>query len=217
MPLKTDRNVLKQYFRSGSRPTQKQFHDLIDACYNSAEGLSSFVSGYAVLVDVDTDQPIRTLRREAGKTILVPSFERINLRHVRVYHYAFPACNVGPGMVLEKILLEVSLPQSTDYLVRDRSKDVRITQEVSLESIRVFNGSEALYSGSSELEWTDSVVEIPINKTADRWMGISLDIAVAYDIRSNIAVSDQLDIAAEKESMLEHTFGNAGCVFLASE
>ena len=215
MPIKTDKNVLKQYFRSGSRPTQKQFHELVDNCYN--EAFTAFVSGYHLLTDTEKNKTVKILKREAGKTVLVPFFDRINILHHRVYHYAIPVCNLGPGFVLDKIVLDMNLPQNAEYSVKDRSKEVRITQAVKLDYILVFNGTEKIYSTSSETKGTGPVHEIPINKAASQWMGIGIDIAIRYDIKSDIAVSDQLDITAEKEQMLEHTFGSAGCIFIQNE
>lgn len=215
MPIKIDKNVLKQYFRSGSRPTQKQFHELIDNCYN--EVFTSFVSGYQVLVDTEKNKTIKILNREAGKTVLVPFFDRINVIHRRIYHYAIPVCNLGPGYVLDKIVLEMNLPQSTDYTVKDRNKEVHITQAVALDAISIFNGTEEVYSGSSGTKGVGPVYEIQINKAADQWTGIGIDIVIKYDIKSDIAVSDQLDITAEKEQMLEHRFGSAGCIFKQNE
>lgn len=215
MSLKTEKNILKQYFRSGSRPTQKQFYELIDNCYN--ETFTSFVSGYHLLVDTEKNKTIHSLKREAGKTILVPSFNRINILHKRVYHFAIPVCNLGSGFLLDSIVLEMSLPQNAKYSIKDRSREVHITQEVKVDYIKVFNGTKEIYSTPPDTKVTDPVQEFQINKSANPWRGIAIDIAIIYDIKSDIAVSDQFDITAEKEQMLEHTFGSAGCIFKPNE
>ncbi len=211
MSLKTDKNVLKQYFRSGSRPTQQQFYELIDSCYN--EAFTTYVSGYHLLVDIEKDTSIQSLKREAGKTILVPYFNRINTVHQRVYHYAIPVSNLGSGFLLEKIVVEMQLPQSTRYSVKDRNREVQITQKVKVEYIKVFNGAEEIYSTSPDTKGMDTEQEFQINTVADQWKGITMDIAIAYDIQSDIAVSDQFDINAEKEQRLAHTFGGVACFF----
>lgn len=215
MPHKTDKNILKQYFRSGSRPTQKQFHELIDNCYN--EAFTSFVSGYHLLVDIEKDKTYTLFKREAGRTVLVPFFERINTPHQRVYHYAIPVSNLGRGFVLDKIVLEMTLPQKASYTVKDGTKKVRISQMVKVEFINIYNGSEEIYSTSPGAKAIDPVYKIQIGETAEYWKGIGIDIGIRYDIKSDIAVSDQLDITAAKGQMLEHAFGSAGCLFIPNE
>ncbi len=215
MLLKTDKNILKQYFRSGSRPTQKQFYELIDNCYN--EAFTTFVSGYHLLVDIERNTTIQSLRRETGKTILIPFFNRINTIHQRVYHYSIPVANLGSGLLLDKIVLEMQLPQNTQYRVRDGSREVRITQKVKVEYIKVFNGTDEIYASSPDIKRMDAEQEFQINTSAGIWKGIAIDIAVVYDIKSDIAVSDKFDITAENEQMLEHIFGSAACIFKPNE
>lgn len=217
MSSRTDKNTLKQYFRSGSRPTQKQFHELIDSCYNSNNVFSSCVSGYEVLVDTDNNKTITRITREAGRTNLIPFFERINVVHRRAYHYAIPIGSVGSDYMLDKIIIEIYLPESSRYKVRDRSKEVNITQSVVMEEIKIYNGSEELYALTSGIRIEEGITEIMVSKSSTQWLGIGIDMVVAYDIKSDIAVSDQLDIAAESQNMLLHKFGTAGCLFISSE
>ncbi|CAN5331472.1 hypothetical protein BH23BAC1_BH23BAC1_17780 [soil metagenome] len=213
--MQLDKNILKQYFRSGSRPTQKQFYELIDNCYN--EAFTSFVPGYHLLIDEESDKTISSLKREAGKTILVPFFNRINTKHHRFYHYSIPIFNLGSRFQLDKIIMEVSLPKSEAYSVKDRSREVQITQNVKVGYIRVFNGSEQIYESSPDSKDLKSIQELQIKASAEQWNGISIDIEIAYDIKSDIAVSDQFDITGEKPQMLEHVFGSAGCIFKPNE
>jgi hypothetical protein len=214
MPSRTDKNILKQYFRSGSRPTQKQFHELIDNCYNDV--LSSAVSGYHVSTDWESTKTLTSLRRESGKTYLVPFFERINIIHRRVYHYAIP-CHVGSGYTLDKITMDILLPKDASYKVKDAKKDVNIRQSVNVETIKIYNGSEEIHSLSSGVKIDGGKFEMSIGKESAQWLGIGIDIAVAYDIKSDIAVSDQLDIGNASQNMLLHTFGSVFCSFTGDE
>jgi hypothetical protein len=214
MSNRTDKNILKQYFRSGSRPTQKQFHELIDNCYNDV--VSSSVSGYQVMTDVEGGKTITSLKREAGKTYLIPYFERINLLHRRVYHYSIP-CNVGSSHVLDLISMDISLPKDSSYKVRDGRKEVGIKQTISIESISIYNGGHQLHSVTSGIKIDKSPFEINIQKKVAEWFGIGVDVALLYDIKSDIAVSDQLDIGAESQNMLLHTFGSVSCNFTVEE
>ena len=207
---RTDKSKLKKYFRSGSRPTQTQFEELIDNCYNGDS--SVYVSGYAVMTDIGYGMGVASLIREGGKSLIIPSFDRINIPHKRTFHYAIPTSNIGEGTMLETVSLEVSIPQSTKYKIRDKSKDVGIRQDVKISAIRVFNGDKELYSAGS-VDIVKSKIELEINIAAPVWRGISIDIEVSYDITSEIAVSDQLDIAIESQQMLLHTFGIASCIF----
>jgi hypothetical protein len=215
MSLKQDKNNLKQYFRSGSRPTQKQFYELIDNCYN--EEFTSFVSGYHLMVDKGEGDTIKYFKREAGKTRIVPQFKHINTVHQRFYHFAIPVSHLGPGFMLEKIILEMDLPQNTKYSVKDHKKKVEITQRVQLDYIKVFNGTQEIYEYTPDEDENEPVQEILIEKTASLWRGIAIDIAIGYDIKSNIAVSDQFDLTAGNEDVLEHLFGGAGCIFKPNE
>ena len=213
MSKRTDKNILKQYFRSGNRPTQKQFHELIDNCYNDA--FDAGVSGYQVLVDWENNT-ISTMKREAGKTYLVPYFDRINIVHRRVYHYAIP-CNVGAGHTLDRITLDMTFPQNSNYVIKDGRKDVNIKQAVSVEFIKVYNGSEEIHSVQTGIRIDKTPHELQIRKSATRWLGIAIDIGLLYDLKSDIAVSDQLNIAAEGAGNLQHVFGSAGCSFIIEE
>lgn len=214
MSNRTDKNILKQYFRSGSRPTQKQFHELIDNCYNDT--FNSTVSGYQVLTDLESAKTITSLRREAGKTLLIPFFQRINVVNRRVYHYAIP-CNLGAGHTLEKITINMTVPKEASYVVRDGRKEVSIRQSITIEAIKIYNGEEEIHSLPSGVKIENSLLDIAVEKTSTQWLGIGIDIAIVYDIKSDIAVSDQLDIGAESQNMLLHTFGSVSCNFTADK
>lgn len=213
MPANTDKDRLKQYFRSGSRPTQKQFHELIDSCYNTRETFTSFVSGYALLAD---QGPLTSLRRREGSTLLVPAFDRINMPHTRLYHYPVPVSNIGVNFILEKLVLDIKLPGNARYTVKDGNKEVNISQTVNIESIRIYDGTTELFSVVPDQKQTGPDYEFQVSKAAGYLQGISIDIAIAYHITSDIAVSDKLDITTQS-SLLEHTFGSAGCIFIPRE
>jgi hypothetical protein len=215
MPPRTDKTTLKQYFRSGSRPTQKQFHELVDNCYNGDIGSS--VSGYQVLMDVENARTISSLRRESGKTYLIPFFDRINVVNNRVYHYAIPVCNVGSGYTLQRITIEMTLPASANYKVRDGNKELTIRQSVNVSEIKIHNGAEEIYAISSGIKFEKSVFEAQLQREAAQWFGIGIDIAVAYDIKSDIAVSDKFNVAEQSEEMLLHTFGTVECFFIPGQ
>lgn len=214
MSNRTDKNILKQYFRSGSRPTQKQFHELIDNCYNDVFNAS--VSGYQVLIDEEGAKSITSLKRESGKTYLIPYFERINLVQRRAYHYAIP-CNIGRGHTLDLIIMDIALPKDSNYQVKDGRKAVNIRQSINIESINIFNGGDELHSMSSGIKIIKSPFKIPVQKKATEWSGIGIDIVLSYDIKSDIAVSDQLDLGAESQDMLLHIFGSVSCNFTAED
>lgn len=216
MPNQTDKNILKQYFRSGNRPTQKQFHELIDSCYNN-DVFTSFVPGYQLLVNDERNDPYSTLKREAGNTVLIPFFDRINSPQQRIFHYSIPVSNLGKGLVLDRVVLEIDLPGNREYSVQDKRKEVIITQEVNIEFINIYNGSDEIYSTSPKKQEADPIYEIDVEKAAGQWRGIAVDIVIEYDIKSDIAISDQLDISAEKGKMLEHSFGSAGCIFIQTD
>jgi hypothetical protein len=177
MPPRTDKTTLKQYFRSGSRPTQKQFHELVDNCYNGDIGSS--VSGYQVLMDVENARTISSLRRESGKTYLIPFFDRIN--------------------------------------VVNGNKELTIRQSVNVSEIKIHNGAEEIYAISSGIKFEKSVFEAQLQREAAQWFGIGIDIAVAYDIKSDIAVSDKFNVAEQSEEMLLHTFGTVECFFIPGQ
>ncbi len=215
MPPKTDKNILKQYFRSGSRPTQNQFDELIENCYN--ETYNSFVSGYQLMVDVDSEKTISTLKKEKGRTILIPHFERINTQHERIYHYAIPVSNLSGSYLLDTITLEMNLPENTSYSVRDRQREVKITQKIHVELIRVYNGTDEIFTVSPDSGRLKELKEFKVGKSVRQWKGIGIDIIVIYNIKSKIAVSDQLDLSKQKGEMLEHSFGTTGCKFTPRE
>lgn len=211
MPPKIDKNIIKQYFRSGSRPTQNQFYELIDNCYN--EGYTSFVSGYQLLPGQEKNQLIKEIKREAGRTILIPHFNRINTIHSRTYHYAIPLANIASALLLDKITIDMILPQSAQYTVKDSSREVRINQQIKVDYIKIFNGSEEIFETLPDIKSMNKVLELSVKAPADYWKGIAVDIALVYDITSDIAVSDQFDISSAKGDMLQHSFGTAGCIF----
>lgn len=216
MPNQTDKNILKQYFRSGSRPTQEQFHELINSCYNN-DLFTSFVSGYQLLVNDERNDTYRSFIKESGRSILVPFFDRINISQQRIFHYAIPVSNLGRGFVLDKLILDIAIPESTSYSVQDKRKKVEITQKINIELINIYNGSEEIFSTSPKKQVGDSLYEFEVQKAAGQWRGVAVDIIINYDIKSDIAISDQLDISAQKEEMLIHSFGSAGCIFVQKD
>ena len=207
-----EKELIKQYFTSGSRPTQQHFHKLVDGCYN--ETRSAFVSGYQVTSDMNNELTLKSIRRTGGQTFLVPAFRRINTSepHSMTFHYSIPLCNIGTNQTLSGILFDLVLPRSMSYDVHDNDKIIRITQQINLVSIKIHNGSEELHS-VSEPGLTEGLNEIELNTSTDRWMGIGIDIDIIYDIKSDRAVSDDFDITRDNEHRLEHVFGSAGCIF----
>jgi hypothetical protein len=147
----------------------------------------------------------------------VPYFDRINIPQQRIFHYAIPVSNLGRGFVLEKLMLDIDLPENTSYSVQDKREKVQITQEVNIELINIYNGSEEIFSTSPKKQEGNSLYEFEVGKASGQWRGIAVDIIITYDIKSDIAISDQLDISAQKEDMLKHSFGSAGCIFIQTD
>lgn len=205
-----DKNKLKEYFRSGARPTQEHFYALIDACYN--EDRTIFLSGYDIKIENGDHSRIKSLTREAGKTKLIPWFHRINVPHIRNYHYSIPCVNLGPHLSLNKIYLNFQLPSSGTYTAKDKTRKVEIDQKVSLESIIVYNGTEELLDLDKSL-FSKNAGEFTIDKNVKQWQGISVDIKVSYKLSSKIAVSDEFDITKANPEELVHLFGGIGCEF----
>ena len=205
-----DKNTLKEYFRSGARPTQQHFYALIDSCYN--EDHTIFLSGYDIKPDTGDNAPIKSITREAGKTRLIPWFQRINIQHSRNYHYAVPCVNLGQHLRLSKINLDFQLPSSGTYTARDKTRNVEISQEVLLESITVYNGTKELMTLDKSL-FPKNAGEFIVDKAVKQWQGISIDISVSYKLNSKIAVSDEFDVTEENAEELVHIFGGIGCEF----
>ena len=206
-----EKNSIKQFFRSGNRPTQEHFYALIDACYNT--NFTAYVSGYEMKTETGQNSPVKSISYEAGKLILVPWFRRINIPLRRTYHYALPSCNMGPEMRLQRISMELRLPGNSTYEVRDKKGLVKIDQQVEFNSINVYNGSKAFLTLSSKEIPSGENKEFSLDRTFESWKGISVDIVVDYDINSNIAVSDQFDITDSHAEELIHVFGGVGIEF----
>lgn len=206
-----EKNSIKQFFRSGSRPSQEHFYALIDACYNS--GSSIFVSGYEMKTDTAGSSPVKSIVYEGGKLILVPQFRRINIPIRRSYHYTLPCCNLAPELRLQRISMDLKLPPNTTYEVKDKKGLVKIEQHIGFHSISVYNGAEAFLTLSGKEIPAGEHKEFSLDKAFESWKGISVDILVDYDIRSNIAVSDQFDITDSHAEELVHIFGGVGVEF----
>lgn len=210
-----EKNTIKQYFRSGSRPTQEHFYALIDACYN--ENYSVYVSGYEIKTEeIGEHSLVKTISMEAGKTHLVPWFKRINIPHTRTYHYCIHSCNLGPKLRIHKINMELQLPKSSTYEVKDKTSTVKISQTITLDSIVFYNGTEAFLNLSGADIPEGPYKEFTVDAMMDQWKAISVDISVGYDIKSNIAVSDQFDMTERNTDELLHVFGGVGFEFKAA-
>lgn len=209
-----EKNSLKQNFRNGSRPTQEHFYSLIDACYN--DNYAVYVSGYDVKTQIGEHCPVKSIVYERGKTKLVPWFKRINILDTRRYHYALPICNLGSDFKVQKISLELELPKSLNYEAKDKTKVVKISQSIALKSIVFYNGSEAFLTLDGSKITAESLKEFDVDTILQQWNGITVDIEVDYNIKSNIAVSDQFDITENHADKLVHLFGGLGCEFNGS-
>lgn len=209
-----EKNTIKQYFRSGSRPTQEHFYSLIDASYN--ESYSVYVSGYGIKTGTGDHSQVKTISMEAGKTFLTPWFKRINIPHTRTYHYCVPCCNLGPELRIHRIYMDLQLPKNNTYEVNDKKSSVKISQTVNLNSIVFHNGTEAFLTLSGADIPEGPHKEFTVDAPMDQWKGINVDITVGYDIKSNIAVSDQFDITERNADELLHVFGGMGCEFKAA-
>ena len=206
-----EKNSIKEHFRNGSRPTQEHFYSLIDACYN--EENSVFTSGYELKVDIGDDVLLKSMLRRAGNTLLVPWFQRINIPHERIYNYNVPCCNLGPEMVLEKIAMEIRLPESKTYAAKDKNGSVMISQKIVFNNIECYNGTELIASFDRKSIPEGAFKEFEIRENIGQARGINIDIMIDYEIKSNIAISDQFDLTKEHAKELEHLFGGVYCTF----
>ena len=206
-----EKNTIKEYFRNGSRPTQEHFYALIDSCFNGDQSI--YLSGYEVKTGQGDHALLNSMERGAGRTTLIPWFQRINIPHERTYNYSVPCSNLSPELVLEKITLELQLPQNKTYDVKDGNALVKISQVIALEMIAFYNGSEILHVFDHKNIPLDQFKEFLIRKNMGKWEGVNIDITVAYDIKSNIAISDQFDLTKDHAKELEHVFGGVACKF----
>lgn len=210
-----EKNTIKQYFRSGSRPTQEQFYDLIDTCYN--ENYSVHVSGYEVKPQIDVQSSIKSIVYKNGKSHLVPYFRNINVPETRTYHYAIACSNLGPEFNLVKISMYIKLPENLTYETKDKTNSVKITQKVTIKSIRFYNGFENFLSVEGSDIPDGPQMNFAPNMLQKEWQGISVDITIHYDIASQIAVSDKFDLSESNPNDLLHEFGGLGCEFKISK
>ena len=210
-----DKNSIKQFFRNGSRPTQDHFYSLIDACYN--ENYSVYVSGYELKIEEGEHSQVKSVRLNAGEVHVVPWFERINIPESRTYHYTLPTSNLGPGFRLVKISMNLNIPGNKVYEAKDEGSNVQITQNIQVNSINIYNGSNPILELTAEKIPSGNNQEILLNITEDKWYGISVDIRVDYEIKSDIAVSDQFDLTRDHASELTHVFGGLGIEFNTAE
>lgn len=207
-----EKNTIKEYFRNGSRPTQEHFYALIDSCFN--EDQSIYLSGYEVKAGRGDHALLLSMDRGAGVSTLIPWFKRINIPHERIYNYSVSCSNLDSELILEKITLELQLPQNKTYEVKDGNALVKISQSIALETIAFYNGSEVLELFDTKNIPVDRFKEFLIRKNIGKWEGINIDITVAYDIKSNIAISDQFDLTKDHARELEHVFGGVACKFI---
>lgn len=206
-----EKNTIKEHFRNGSRPTQEHFYALIDACYN--EENSVYISGYGLKVDLGDIVPLKSMLRRAGQTFIVPWFQRINVPHERTYNYTIPCCNLGPELVLDKIAMEIRLPESKTYEAKDKNGSVIISQKIVFNSIEFYNGTELITALDGKSIPQETLKEFEIQQRIGQARGINIDITLDYEIKSNIAISDQFDLTNEHAKELEHMFGGVLCRF----
>tara|TARA_R110002020_G_scaffold83108_3_gene205914 strand:- start:31160 stop:31798 length:639 start_codon:yes stop_codon:yes gene_type:complete len=206
-----EKNTIKEHFRNGSRPTQEHFYALIDACYN--EENSVYISGYELRTDIGDAVLVKSMLHRAGKTLLVPWFSRINVPHERTFNYSIPCSNMGRGMVLDKIAMEIRLPESKTYEVKDKKGSVLISQKVVFNSLEFYNGTELIMSIEGKNIPLVPIKEFEIRESIGQARSINIDITLDYEIKSNIAISDQFDLTKEHAKELEHLFGGVLCQF----
>lgn len=206
-----EKNTIKEHFRNGSRPTQEHFYALIDASYN--EENSVYVSAYELKVDDGDEVLLKSLVRRAGKTVLIPWFKRINIRHERTFNYSIPCSNLGPEMILDKISMELRIPESKTYEAKDKNGSVIITQNIAFNSIECYNGDELIISFDSNTIPLGAFKEFEIHESIGRARAINVDVTIDYEISSDIAISDQFDLTDEHPKELEHLFGGIVCQF----
>lgn len=217
MCAKVSKNVIKEYFRSGKRPNQAEFHTLIDNAYNAA--FSSAVSGYSILTDMRGTQAFYMISRTQGKTFLVPAFKplRLNSPYNFVYHYAIPLCNIGPDLNLTEVQAKFNIPAKIEYTIEEKGNRIAITLTAVLEKITLYNGDEEIYNVKSEEINQDSGMQLALNINAAGWYGIGIDLFVRYKIESDKAISNETDIIQPVADKVLNAFGAASCSFNEGE
>lgn len=210
-----EKNTIKQFFRSGSRPTQEHFHALVDACYNGE--YSIFLSGYALQMGLGDEAALKSWKLEAGQSIVVPHFKSINVPQSRTFHFNLPSSNLGSQFLLSSIEMEFKLPPSSTYEVKHKDKTIEIKQQISLESIDLYNGTMPILNLEKDKIPQETKKQWSVKLEQPQWRGISIAIQVAYDIRSKIAVSDEFDLASLNPDALTHVFGGIGLQFKNKE
>jgi len=212
MSAKVAKTILKEYFKSGKRPNEEHFHQLIDSSYNEDVAFTSFVSGYQVLVN---SEEARILRRQAGDTILFPVFKNLNGQISRIYNYALPACNLGAGLQLSSVFWNIQLPPLGPLEVTESESTTKktINLEISIR-MEIFNGYEKILSEKLEIKAGKQKIEVRFEpKPQDNWQGLSVDIIFDYNIKVPIPFPSSFYQSEEYNKLLLMGFGGLGCTF----
>lgn len=213
MSAKVSKTVLKEYFRSGKRPNEEQFHQLIDSSYNEDVTYTSFVSGYHVLVN---SEEARIIRRQGGDTMLVPVFKNLNGQITRIYNYSLPACNLGADLQLSKIVWNLQLPPMGPLeVVESESPPTRktINLEIGIR-MEIFNGNEKIISENLEVKAGKQAIDVRFDpKPQENWVGLSVDIIFDYNIKVPIPFPSSFYQSEAYNKLLLTGFGGLGCTF----
>jgi len=212
MSAKVAKTVLKEYFKSGKRPNEEQFHQLIDSSYNEDVAYTSFVSGYHVLVN---SEEARIIRRQGGDTMLVPIFKNLNGQITRIYNYSLPACNLGAGIQLSKVLWNIQLPPMGLLEVTESESTTRKTINLEIGvRMEIYNGYEKIISEKLDIKSGKQTMEIKFEpKPQENWLGLSVDIIFDYNIKVPIPFPSSFYQSEEYNKLLLIGFGGLGCTF----
>jgi hypothetical protein len=212
MCAKVAKPVLKEYFRSGKRPNESQFHDLIDSTYNAAENYSCFVPGYHVLASAEE---IRLLRREGGQTFLVPVFKNLHGSSKRIFNYSLPANNLNADLVLSRMNWQIELPQmgKIEVIEPETGTNRNVTLAIKVQ-LNVYNGTQKIISQAIDVQTGVNVVQLSVEALArDQWRGLSVDIQFDFQIDVPIPLPASFYQSAGYNQLLTMGFGPFGFDF----
>ncbi len=222
---------LKNYFKTGAKPTEKHFGQLIDACYNKpkvSQEFQTWTHGNAVTMS-NPVKDFKSIVRHGEGTEAVPVLPIIRQRRQefnRFYHFAMPIPILSDALAMKSIFLDMETSREQVYvqkLTRAKSAqklDVETKVGSQLRSVKIHSGRQLVktfndltYDGvipGIELE-SQNLIEI------SRGVGITLEIVYFFELLDRITVSvDELMTLQYDERYVTSKFYSVGCRFFTN-